>query len=221
MQVNIGDKAPEIGVSEWIQGFPTNIDKNYGKIILLEVFQVNCPGCFLYGIPEAIQVYNNFKRDDVVVWGLATAFEDYDKNTIDNLKILLTTGKVIGETYNALKQQGQLHDSDKLPYKIPFPVAMDNLVKTDILLTDDTILDFINENVPDFQNYSVNDKAIVKQRVMTYLKNKKFTAETFERYSLQGTPSSIIIDKKGILRYKVFGYTGSLLRIIQGLLHEE
>ncbi len=220
MQVNIGDKAPNIGVSEWIQGYPTNVDKNFGKIILIEVFQVNCPGCFLYGIPESISVYNSFKRDDVVVWGLATAFEDYDKNTIDNLKLLLTEGEVIGETYNALKQQGQLNGSDKLHYKIPFPVAMDNLKTSDILLTENKIYDFIHENIPDFNNYSINDQTTIKHRIVTYLKNKKFSAETFERYSLQGTPSSIIIDKKGILRYKLFGYSGSLSSIILGLLND-
>lgn len=220
MPVKIGDKAPNIGVGEWVQGFPTNIDKNYGKVILVEVFQVNCPGCFIYGIPESIEVYNKFKREDVIVLGLATAFEDYDKNTLENLKLLLTSGKVIGDTYNTLKQQGQLYDIDKLTYKIPFPVAIDNLKKSETFLNEDKVLDFIYENIPDFDKFPVNDQSTIKQRVLEYLKNKKFSAETFERYSLQGTPSTIIVDKQGILRYKLFGYTASLSRIVQGLLNE-
>ena len=48
MVVSIGDKAPNLKVAEWIQGMPTNIDKEIGNVILIEVFQVNCPGCFLW-----------------------------------------------------------------------------------------------------------------------------------------------------------------------------
>jgi hypothetical protein len=49
---------------------------------------------------------------------------------------------------------------------------------------------------------------------------KKYTAKTFEEYSLRGTPSTIIIDKKGILRYKVFGANNNLERMVQNLLQE-
>lgn len=116
----MGTKAPNLHVSEWVQGLPTNIDKNIGKVVLVEVFQVNCPGCFMYALPNAIEIYKNNNREDVVVLGLATAFEDYDKNTLDNLKLLLSSGKVIGETFNALNQYRQLVDGDKLNYKIPW-----------------------------------------------------------------------------------------------------
>ena len=39
----IGEKAPNFGVSEWIQGAPTNFDQEKDHIVLVEVFQVNCP----------------------------------------------------------------------------------------------------------------------------------------------------------------------------------
>jgi len=97
-------------------------------VVIVEVFQVNCPGCFLYGIPEAINIYNKFKDDGVRVWGVATAFEDFDKNTLENLKLLLETGEVIGDTKQSLVQYGKL-DDNKLNYKIPFPVATDSLKK--------------------------------------------------------------------------------------------
>ena len=35
---------------------PTNVDKLFGNIVVIEVFQVNCPGCFLYGLPQAISI---------------------------------------------------------------------------------------------------------------------------------------------------------------------
>ncbi len=40
----------------------------------------------------------------IVVLGLATAFEDYDKNTLDNLRLLLSTGDVIGDTLKTMKK---------------------------------------------------------------------------------------------------------------------
>ena len=50
MSVKIGEKAPNFGVSEWVQGAPTNFDQEKDHIVLLEVFQVNCPGCFMSAI---------------------------------------------------------------------------------------------------------------------------------------------------------------------------
>ena len=101
MSAEIGKKSPNLGVSEWVQGAPTNIDQEKDKIVLVEVFQVNCPGCFMYALPEAINIYNKYKDDGVRVLGIATAFEDFDKNTLENLKLLAETGEVIGETKEA------------------------------------------------------------------------------------------------------------------------
>jgi hypothetical protein len=43
---------------------------------------------------------------------------------------------------------------------------------------------------------------------IAYLRQKQFSAKTFEEYGLQGTPSAILIDKKDILRQTVFGSNG-------------
>lgn len=219
MVATIGSKAPNLKVSKWVQGLPTNVDKEKDTVILIEVFQVNCPGCFLYGIPEAIEIYNKYRNEGVRVFGVATAFEDYDKNTLENLELLLTTGQVIGETYNALSQYGTLK-GNKLPYKIPFPVAMDSLKREDGNWTDDRVIDFIETNFPEFNSYSDMQKADMIERVKAYLKTKMFSAETFEEYALRGTPSSILIDKKGILRHVSFGQNGYLDGMVRQLLDE-
>lgn len=213
-------KAPNLHVSEWVQGLPTNIDKNIGKVVLIEVFQVNCPGCFMYALPNAIEIYKNNSRDDVVVLGLATAFEDYDKNTLDNLKLLLTSGKVIGETFNALSQYRQLVDGDKLNYKIPFPIAMDVLRKNTHDFTDNNVIDFIESNINNYNSYSEQDKKVLFERVKQYLKNKKYSALTFDEYKLQGTPSAILVDKKGNLRNVFFGANSNLHGLVKQLVNE-
>lgn len=219
--VKIGAKAPNLQISEWVQGKPTNIDKEKGNVVVVEVFQVNCPGCFMYGIPEAIELYNKYGKSGLTVLGMATAFEDYELNTLENLKKLVTTGEVVGETHRALSMYGHLKDGNKLPYKIPFPVCMDLLKKESASeLTESRVMDFIEANVPDFRSYSEKDRQVLVGRVKEYLKGKKYSARTFEEYSMRGTPTSLVIDKKGNLRHNLFGANGHLDYIVQELLNE-
>jgi thiol-disulfide isomerase/thioredoxin len=218
--VKIGSKAPNLHISEWVQGKPTNIDKERGNVVVVEVFQVNCPGCFMYGIPEAIDIYNRYKDKGLTMLGMATAFEDYELNTLENLKKLVTTGEVVGETYKALSMYSQLKEGTKIPYKIPFPVGMDVLQKENGQLTESRVMDFIEANVPDFRSYSEKERQVLIGRVKEYLKHKQYSAKTFEEYAMRGTPTSLIIDRKGNLRYNLFGATGQLEGIVQGLLNE-
>lgn len=206
-------------MSKWVQGLPTNFDKEKDHIVLVEVFQVNCPGCFLYGIPEAINIYNKYHSEGVTVLGIATAFEDFDKNTLENLELLLKSGEVIGETKIGLSQYGKLNDS-KLSYKIPFPVAMDSLIKETGESSESRIKNYIYNQIPDFDSHPEDYRNQIFQRVKGYLKSKEYSAETFEKYSLQGTPSTIVVDRKGILRDVSFGQTGGLEPMIQSLLNE-
>jgi hypothetical protein len=220
MVVRIGSKAPNLEVSTWVQGKPTNIEKEKGNVVVVEVFQVNCPGCFLYGIPQAIDIYRKYSDSGLKVLGLATAFEDFDKNNLENLQRLVTTGEVIGETYRALSQYGQLRDGNKLPYNIPFPIAMDILKKESGPLTESKVMDFIEANLPDFRSYTEKDRQVVVERVKYYLKSKEFSAKTFEEYALRGTPSAVLVDRKGILRGTYFGSNGLLEGAVQELIRE-
>jgi hypothetical protein len=52
------------------------------------------------------------------------------------------------------------------------------------------------------------------------MKNKKYSAKTFEEYAMRGTPTSLVIDKKGNLRQNLFGATGQLEFTVQQLLNE-
>ena len=220
MPVQIGNKAPNLAVSEWVQGKPTNIDKERGNVVLVEVFQVNCPGCFTYGIPQAIDMHRMYYNQGLRVLGLATAFEDFDKNTLDNLKLLLNTGEVIGETRKALAEYGDLQPGNTLRYKIPFPVGMDLLTKFGPL-TDSKVMDFIESNLPNFRSYAEKDRESMYARVKQYLNLKQFSAKTFEDYGLRGTPSAILIDKNGILRQTTFGSNGFMLEgAVKKLLNE-
>ena len=219
MSVQIDQKAPNLKVSKWVQGMDTNLDKQNDNVVVVEVFQVNCPGCFMYGIPESIEIHNKYKSEGVSVLGMATAFEDFDKNTLENLQLLLETGETIGETKKMLSQYGE-SQGDKISYKIPYPVAMDSLIKQSGEASKEKMDSLIKNQIPNFDEQPEDYKKQIYDRVKGYFMSKEFSAETFEMYALPGTPSSILVDRKGILRDITFGQNGLLESKIQALLNE-
>jgi thiol-disulfide isomerase/thioredoxin len=220
IKARIGQKAPLFAVSDWVQGEPTNFDQLTGSVVLLEVFQVNCPGCFLYSLPQAIALHQRYSNKGLTVLGIATAFEDFDKNTLENLQQLVKSREVIGETLHTLTQQGVLAEG-RLPHKIPFPLAMDKLIKRDTAaVTEDEALLFINEHMPNFGQQAKAYQDSITQQVRDYLQKLAYHPQTFELYNLKGTPSHILVDKNGILRDCSFGTHPGLERQVQGLLLE-
>jgi len=155
------------------------------------------------------------------VFAIATAFEHFEHNTLNNLERLLQHGEVQGDPLLQLGKAGFLED-DKLPYDIPFSVAMDKLVKTDIEVNESNIDAFIISQVPDFHqnNWDNERKQSIYQQAKLILSNKRYDALTFEMFQLQGTPSSILIDKQGILRQVSFVAIDQLDTNVQALLKE-
>jgi len=215
----IDQQAPELQLETWVQGEPSNISDHFGKVILIEVFQVNCTGCFVHALPEAIRLHELFSQDDLTVLGLATAFEHFEQNTLANLQRLLENGELCGEP---LKQLANTHliKNSKLDYSLPFPVAMDKLVDNKETITEEKILAFIESQIPDYTNWTEEKKAPIQKQALEYLKSKTHNALTFESYQLQGTPSNILIDKKGILRDVSFGIAEHLESLIRKLVAE-
>jgi hypothetical protein len=214
-QVNL--KAIDLEVEEWLGGPATNISNELGRPILIKVFQVNCPGCFSHGIPEVLEVRQKFIDTPLLVWGLATAFEDFHINTFENLQRLIDTGEVVGETLEVLIASGLLNNNC-LDYSIPFPVAWDKVISHH---SDDYLLDaqkFIKKDFPQFDNFPTKNQKLITKQVVSYLKNKKFQAKTFDAYELKGTPSTLLIDKNGILRGKWFGSGYGLAQEVENLL---
>ena len=214
-QVNL--KAIDLEVEEWLGGPSTNISNELGRPILIKVFQVNCPGCFSHGIPEVLEVRQKFIDTPLLVWGLATAFEDFHINTFENLQRLIDTGEVVGETLEVLIASGLLNNNC-LDYSIPFPVAWDKVIPHH---SDDYLLDaqnFVNKDFPQFDTFPIKNQKLIMKQVVNYLKNKKFEAKTFDAYQLQGTPSTLLIDKNGILRGKWFGSGYGLAQEVENLL---
>ncbi len=200
-----------------MQGGAINFEELVGSVVLVEVFQVNCPGCFLYALPQAIRLHENYREKGLVVFGLATAFEDYDKNTLENLRRLIHTGEVIGETLQVLTERGMLTDG-KLEWRLPFPVGMDRVVPNAEPVTPERVKSYAQECLPNFDELAEEQKQTVCSQVRNYLKQKTMKAETFERFSLQGTPSSILFDQKGYVQDISFGQNDSQHSLIEQCL---
>jgi len=213
----VDSPAIDLDIEEWVLGPSSNISNELGKPILVKVFQVNCPGCFSHGIPQILEIRNKFIDSPLLIWGLATAFEYFHLNNSENLKKLLDSGEVVGETLEVLGAKGLLNNN-RLDYSISFPVALDNVVPyqpSDYLLEAQK---FIKRDFPQFDSFPVKNQKLISGQVMTYLKQKKFEAKTFEAYQLKGTPSTLLIDKKGILRGKWFGSGYDLEAEVEKLL---
>ena len=215
----IGKPVPPLLLSDWVQGNSTQLDQLLGQVVLIEIFQVNCPACFLYSLPQAIDLHQRYKNKGLTVIGIATAFEDFDLNTLDNLKLLINENKVIGETKRILKENNRLIDG-QLAYHIPFPVAMDMVNKQSGETSEDEVSSFISQHVPKFISYNEAEQIQIKNKVLDHLNSRFYTAETFRRFNLQGTPSHIVIDKQGILKACELGHFTDLEWLITSLLTE-
>ena len=221
MTTIIDKAAPEPEIECWAQGSEPPINELTGQVVLIEVIQVNCPGCFVHALPEVIRLHETYEAQGLKVFAISTAFEHFEHNTLNKLQRLLSSGQVQGDPLLQLSKAGFL-ENNKLPYSIPFSVAMDKLVKNKAAVNEEATNQFILSQIPDFYQGSLSEdrKQSIYQQAESYLNTKTYNALTFELYQLQGTPSSILIDKKGILRQVSFGTVNTLEIDIQGLLNE-
>lgn len=70
--------APELQVTQWFNtDLPIALADLHGRVVVIEAFQMLCPGCVSHGLPLAQRVAETFDSDDVVVLGLHTVFEHH------------------------------------------------------------------------------------------------------------------------------------------------
>ena len=74
--------APEWEVSKWLNGDPGSLKENRGRVILIDFFQLWCPGCNRFSIPifrEWEEKYGS--RDDILIVSIHTVFEGHASQT--------------------------------------------------------------------------------------------------------------------------------------------
>lgn len=134
-----GVELPEIEAAEWLNcDAPQTLASLRGRVVVIEAFQMLCPGCVAHGLPQAQRIRQTFRVEDVMVLGLHSVFEHHEAMT-------------------PLALRAFLHE-----YNIRFPVAVDQ----------------------------PGDAALPR---------------TMRKWSLEGTPTLLLVDRSGQLRARHFG----------------
>ena len=95
-------QAPALDAAQWLNAAePFTLEQFRGRVVVIEAFQMLCPGCVSHGLPQAKRVRETFSEEDVTVIGLHSVFEHHDAQTSISLAAFL-------------------HE-----YRISFPVAVD------------------------------------------------------------------------------------------------
>jgi thiol-disulfide isomerase/thioredoxin len=81
--------APELAISRWFNtaSNPTLADLR-GEVVVIEAFQMLCPGCVSHGLPQAQRIQYAF-GNDVTVLGLHCVFEHHEAMTPVSLEAFL------------------------------------------------------------------------------------------------------------------------------------
>lgn len=82
-----------------------------GKVVVIEAFQMLCPGCVQHGLPLAQKVHDLFPHEEVAVIGLHTVFEHHAAMTPVSLEAFLQE------------------------YRLTFPVGVDTPCKATLPVT--------------------------------------------------------------------------------------
>ena len=170
------------------------------KLNFLFAFQVNCPGCFFYGIPLVNKLYSTY-ADQVAFLGLSTAFEDYEYNNTKNTQLLLDKNETIGHTKQALKNEG--YDSNPSP--VLFPVAMDQ--QADASFDYEKAAETICNINPEYSIWPEFEQIALKKKVLLYLKKLDKISLTFTLNQMRGTPTMMIFNDQYEILYHKFGHT--------------
>jgi hypothetical protein len=82
----------------WLQGSPADLGS---EIQLGLLIQPNCPGCHMYALPLANDLYASKERD-FDIYCVSTAFEDFKYNTIESAQALVQDGRLVGASKQRL-----------------------------------------------------------------------------------------------------------------------
>ncbi len=79
------DLAPEWTTTDWLNSEPLTVAALRGRVIVVEAFQMLCPGCVSGALPQAKRLQQTF-GDDIALVGLHTVFEHHAAMTPTSLK---------------------------------------------------------------------------------------------------------------------------------------
>src|SRR5512136_3030835 len=114
------ERPPEIVAERWLNSDKKRTLKaEKGKVVVVAIWQLSCPGSKKYGLPQAMRLRSVFEEHEVAVFGLHMAFEKFDEQTPDKVEAYLAEqgitvpvaidkadGEDLPETMKAYELQG-------------------------------------------------------------------------------------------------------------------
>lgn len=71
--------APPLVTSAWLNSAGSlDIADFRGRVLVIEAFQMLCPGCVAQGLPQAQRIFQTFPHEQLAVIGLHTVFEHHE-----------------------------------------------------------------------------------------------------------------------------------------------
>ena len=81
---------PEWQVSTWLTTpDPITLSSLRGRVVLVHTFQMLCPACVIYGLPQTQRVRQIFSASELAVVGLHTVFEHHAVMTVEALRVFI------------------------------------------------------------------------------------------------------------------------------------
>lgn len=91
----VGKIAPELAVSEWVNGKGFALKDLRGKVVVLEFFQLWCPGCNKFSIPLMKEWAKIFKDEKEIIFvSIHAVFEGHSVQSPRRLKQFLKDEKI-------------------------------------------------------------------------------------------------------------------------------
>jgi thiol-disulfide isomerase/thioredoxin len=88
-------RAKELNIEKWLNT-AANFEVNLfdGTIKYIHFFQMLCPGCVYYGIPQTIEIFQKFESKKLKVMAVHSVFEHHEVMNEDALNVFIHEWKL-------------------------------------------------------------------------------------------------------------------------------
>lgn len=90
LSLPVGTPAPEWDIATWINSEPVRLADLRGQVVMIDFFQLWCPGCKSFSIPLTLQWEKEFAdeiaNDRMKIVSIHTVFEGHEHQTVERLR---------------------------------------------------------------------------------------------------------------------------------------
>ncbi|MGA0557477.1 hypothetical protein ACO2Q8_12545 [Larkinella sp. VNQ87] len=167
------------------------------ELNLLFIFQLDCPGLYSYGIPQANALHRQFHDQGLNVLGLSTAYDNPAFNSARNTRLLLLNrlGSPVGSS---------LWEQDAGLQSIDFPVGFDYLVSQDAFETE-YLPEFWDHQQWSFCQNKVRLRAEERPEIRAFIRRFERVPLTFLFNVFVGVPGWVLFDRHLNIIHRWYG----------------